>query len=279
MTAGVLRSIPIALLVAFAPAAAALTVAGKVYDTAQDPVEAASVWVYTHGAVLTTVTDAEGVFRFIDLEPGDIDLVIYKEGFALGGATAPLFENADEIVVDLAPAATAVTRVVGPDHAPINGARLRFAVVDDFVRVRFDQLVEHGMPSIRSNADGLLKIPWARPGGFVALVASDNEWADAAIPYLPVGDEPLTLMLPEGGELRGRITGPSGKGVVGVSVDVYTASGELDRIFTTATSDADGFYHRRVPTGSYRVRAVHPAYVAPTAPRADLPFKGFGRAN
>lgn len=253
--------------------ASALTVDGTVYDNTGAKVVAAKVWIVHERGIRSGETSDAGAFSFEDMAPGEIDLVIYKAGFALGGATGPLTDDAS-LEIALLPAATAVARVVGPDHVPLGGARLRFVVLDDELRVRYEELSELGLPSIRSGSDGRLEIPWARPKGFAALVVSHSRYADALLPYLPVGDTPLTVMVAEYGELRGRIYAPDGSGADGTRIEVYAASGLMDRVFTTASSDAEGFYHVRLPIGSYRVRALHADYAAPPPPRADLPFKG-----
>jgi len=260
-------------LVTYVLPAVAITVDGIVYDDSGATLESASVWVVHDLGIRTGKTSATGAFSFDDLTAGEIDLVIYKEGFALGGATGPLSDDAS-MDIALLPAATAVARVIGPDHAPLGGARLRFAVLDDGLRVRFEELSELGLPSIRSGADGKLVIPWARPGGFFSLVVSHSRYADASLPYWPVGDTPATVMVPEGGELRGRIYTPDGIGTNGSRVDVYAASGLMERVFTTVRTDAEGFYHVRLPFGSYRVRAHHSEFVSPPPPRADLQFRG-----
>jgi len=252
--------------------ATALTVDGVVYDGAGATLESANVWIVHNRGIRSGKTSARGAFSFKDLEPGEIDLVIHKEGFALGGATGPLSEDA-YLEIALQPAATAVARVVGPDHAPLSGARLRYIVLDDALRVRYEELSDLGLPSIRSGADGRLEIPWARPNGFAALVVSHSRYADAALPYLPVGDTPLTVMVPEGGRLHGRIRMPDGSGAVGARVEMFAASGLMDRVFTSVRADEEGFYNIRLPKGSYRVRAHYPDFAAPPPPRADLRYK------
>ncbi len=273
MIARLMATLSLVGFIAGSLSASALTVDGTVYDSAGAKVSSAKVWIVHERGIRSGETSDAGAFSFEDLSPGEIDLVIYKEGFALGGATGPLTDDAS-LEIALLPAATAVARVVGPDHVPLGGARLRFVVLDDELRVRYEELSELGLPSIRSGSDGRLEIPWARPDGFVALVVSHSRYADALLPYLPVGDTPLTLMVPEYGELRGRVYAPDGSGAAGTRIEVYAASGLMDRVFTTANSDAEGFYHVRLPIGSYRVRALHADFAAPPPPRADLPFKG-----
>ncbi len=268
----VFGGIGLLLLFACVPSSA-ITLDGLVQDSDGDPVASAQVWVVHDRGIRSGETSETGAFSFTDLMPGEIDLVIHKAGYALGGATGPLSNDAS-LDVTLLPAATAVARVVGPDHAPMSGARLRFVVLDDVLRVRYDELAEAGLPSIRSGPDGRLEIPWARPNGFVSLVVSHSRYADASLPYLPVGDTPLTVMVPEGGEVRGRVLAPDGQGAIGARVEIFAASGELDRVFTTARTDEEGFYHARLPVGSYRIRAQHPDLVAPPPPRADLQYKG-----
>jgi hypothetical protein len=260
-------------LLTYVSPAVAITVDGIVYDESGATIESANVWIVHDLGISSGETSATGTFSFADLTAGEIDLVIYKEGYALGGATAPLSDDAS-LEIALLPAATAVARVVGPDHAPLGGARLRFAVLDDELRVRFEELSELGLPSIRSGSDGKMEIPWARPGGFVSLVVSHSRYADGALPYWPVGEATATVKIPEGAELRGRIYRPDGIGTNGSRVDVFAASGLMERVFTTVRTDAEGFYHVRLPLGSYRVRAHHSEFVSPPPPRADLRFKG-----
>lgn len=263
--------LPVLLAVLSPHAVAGVSLGGTVVDAEQKPVEGADVWVVQGPAVGRTRTESTGRFGFADLSVAHTQLVVRKEGLALGGSTGLL--TADETVtIVLGPAASLPLRVTNRDFLPVPGARVRSMVVSDQFAVPVEQLSENGFPALRSDDGGGLVIPGLPPGGFVKLVAAHRKYADSSVAYLPVQDKRRDIQLYEGTAVRGRVTDPTGGGVPRAWVSVLQTGVGGQREEAGAWTDPEGFYTLRVAEGGYLITARHPDHASPLP--AGLDVKG-----
>jgi len=241
--------------------ASALDLSGSVCDPGGVPLPEATVWLIQPWAVHTTATGADGRFAFGGLTITPASAVAYKPGYAVGGCTGTLSPNL-ELRIRLETPDTLALRIIDRGFLPIPGARIKSMTVSGQFTVPVEMLVEQGFPSLRSGDDGALDIPMLPKGGFVQLVLSQYQYADARVAYLPVRQERQSIVLPMGIKLRGRVT-DGRQGVAGARVSVFRARTGQQVEYAEVLTDPEGFYSARVPAGEYRVAVRHPRFGMP----------------
>ncbi|MCC6699701.1 MAG: carboxypeptidase regulatory-like domain-containing protein [Candidatus Hydrogenedentes bacterium] len=257
----------LALMVATA-SAFAYDVSGLVVDLQAKPVAGASVWLVQDRIPLRTETDTEGHFLFKDVAVGPVEIVAWKEGYAVGGRGAKVVGSA-EIAIALGEPGTFTLRLISraknPETKgelppePVEGARIETMLVNDAFNVAVDDLTRLGFPSIRSDADGRMSIPYAPKGGYLAFRVGHRSFCDEHVHY-PVGQREIAIQLYPGVVLRGRVTNEAGEGLERARVSVFRGDRKNLREVEEVTTNAEGFYTTMLPPGDYNVTAKHPGY-------------------
>ncbi len=268
---GVVRTVSVVLLVyILAQAASAYEISVLVFGPQGQPVPDASVWLTQDRIPKLQTTDNEGKCRFQEVNVGPVEIVAWKNGFAIGGRDASVVGSA-EVAVALSEAGTLSAVLISHDRnpetgeemqpQPVEGARVEAMLVNDAFTVAVDDLVDLGFPSERSDADGRLTLDYVPKGGHVAFRVSHRDFCDAYIHY-PVGQREITVQMRPGVTLRGRVTNEAGEGIEHARVSIFRSS-ENDatlREFEEAVTGPDGFYSAMLPPGQYNVTAKHPEY-------------------
>jgi protocatechuate 3,4-dioxygenase beta subunit len=241
-----------------------------VFDLQGQPVPGASVWLTQDRIPKHVTTGADGHCQFPDVGIGPVEVVAWKEGFAVGGRDARVVGSAEIAIALGEPGILAVTLVSrGRDPStgekskpePVEGARVETMLVNDAFSIAVDELVALGFPSARSDANGHLAIDYVPRGGHVTIRVSHRRFCDKYVHY-PVGQREITVQMFEGLPLRGRVTNETGEGIAHARVAIFkTQENETAlREFEEATTDPDGFYRVLLPPGEYHVTAKHPDY-------------------
>ncbi|GMW03495.1 MAG: hypothetical protein AMXMBFR84_46290 [Candidatus Hydrogenedentota bacterium] len=276
-----IRSILLLGALVHAVAASAFEISGLITDVSAQPVKGAAVWLRHASGVLQATSDSAGRYAISDVSIGEIELVAYKEGHALGGAAA-IVTGPGEINLFLGKEASLEVRLIqrntgpGGDLPPTNvaGARLKSLTVGESVYVAVDELSDHGFPSFRSGDDGWLRVPCLPDGGYVAFTVSHRNYTDTIITYYPVGRQPLTVPMVRGVEVEGRVANAEDEGVADARVVVFQGTKEtLQKIFE-GVSDSDGYFSARLRPGRYLVAARHSGYATSFPKPVEVPETG-----
>ena len=254
----------------FVHATFAYEISVLVFDLQGQPVTEASVWLTQDRIPKRLTTGEDGRCLFHDVGIGPVEIVAWKKGFAVGGRDARVVGSA-EIAVALGDPGTLAVTLISRDRdpstgeelkpEPVEGARVETMLVNDAFSVAVDDLVPHGFPSARSDANGHLAIDYVPRGGHVALRVSHRRFCDSFVHY-PVGQREITVQMFVGAILRGRVTNQAGEGIEHARVSIFkTHEHETAlREFEEATTDPEGFYRAMLPPGDYHVTAKHPDY-------------------
>jgi hypothetical protein len=245
--------------------APAATLSGKVISPTGAPVAQALVWVTQQRQVRTLKTDGMGRFSADDIDVAFTEVVAFREGFSLGGATAVVVGDAAlEIVLEARELLT--LKVLDVDSNPIAGASVRSMLVEGRFLVSVEDLVPHGLPPMRSNDDGILVLTHLPKDGFIETSISHPDYVDSALRNLPVEREQRNILLQPGKRVVGRVM-HDGKGVGGARVSIFRASSGGQREYAEILTDKEGFYHAQVHSNRYGVAVEHVDF-APTLPKS-----------
>ncbi len=247
---------------AILPTLSAATLKGIVIDSAKDTVVAgATVWVTQHRRVRTLKTDDSGEFTLDAIDVAMTEVVAYKEGLALGGATALIVGDAS-VEILLEPGDLITLKTIDSRSKPVPGVLIRSMFVSRKFLVSVADLVPHGLPQMRSDDNGILVIPNLPKDGFIQVVLGHPRYADSSVTYLPVEREQRNILLREGKRVGGRVT-YEGAGVAGVRVSVFKSGPQGQKEFAEVLTDSDGFFHARVHPDRYLVAVEHEDYASP----------------
>jgi len=264
-----LATLALLALPAMAPAA---NLEGTVVDSAGAPVAGATVWVTQQRQVRTAQSDGSGRFSLGNIDVAVTEVVAYKEGFALGGATALVVGDAT-VEVRLAPGDLITIKVLDTASRPVPGTAVRAMTVSGAFLVSVEDLVPHGLPPMRSDDNGILTVAPLPQDGHVRLVLSHPRYADATVRYLPVDREQRNILLQEGRRVGGRVT-YGGRGVAGARVSIFKAGAQGQKEFAEILSDADGHFYANVHPGHYGVAVQHRDFASPTPVPLEVPLEG-----
>jgi peroxiredoxin len=245
-------------------------ISGRVVDSTGAPVTGCGVWVSQDRVAHHTVTDESGRFAVKDLVTGPVEIVAWKEGYAVGGMDARLVGMADVTISIVEPDTLSIyliERSRGIDEAPgpprpIEGARVASMFVNDAFHVPVEDLASSGFPSPRSDANGVLNVAYLPKGGHVSLRVSHRRYAESKVVYYPVGERRLVLQMVPGVPLGGRATNQRGEPVPRARVSVYRSGPAPLREQQESLTDSEGYYSAVVPPGEYYVIAKHPNYAS-----------------
>lgn len=238
--------------------AQAATLQGIVLDYKGDAVSGATVWVSQDRRVSVTTTDSEGAFALTNLARGTLEVVAMREGHSLGGKEGQLLGD-DFVTLRLDKANDLSLRIISGKYEPIEGARLKRLFINESFSVNAEDLVPHGFPSVRSNAEGVMTIPHMPRFGYTSVAVSHVAYAESSLPTFPIGTE-VDLIMNPGIKLRGRISDETGKGVARARVALSKIGQGQTIRFSEVLSDPDGFYTINVPPAEYFVVARHRDY-------------------
>lgn len=263
---GVIACCGLLLLLASTAAQAApsgFSLTGIVTQESDDlPAAGAEVWIAQESGVQHTTATKDGRYRFNVPQAGAFQLVALHPGHALGGHTGFIVGDA-EIDLSLPKGLAVYVQVIGPTSQPLSGARLVWLNVNGQFNVPVAALNEEGFPAIRSNAEGSLAFPLLPEGGFVRLRLTQFDHADLMVDYLPVREKQPALQMSTGQRVAGRVLSPDDKGVEGARVTVFQVGVNGQREFSNITTDPEGFFYCRVPTGDYTVGVRHADFASP----------------
>ncbi|GMV94137.1 MAG: hypothetical protein AMXMBFR82_39150 [Candidatus Hydrogenedentota bacterium] len=241
-----------------------------VVDLSGQAVPDARVWLAQDRIPKHLTTDETGRCTFTEVGIGPVQIVAWKDGHAVGGRDARVAGSA-EIAIALGRPGTLAVQLISRGRnpstgeelkpEPVEGARVEAMLVNNAFTVAVDDLVEHGFPSARSDAEGRLVLDYLPDGGHVAFRVSHRLFCDKYVNY-PVGQREIVVQMFEGIVLRGRVTNEQGEGVEHARVSIFRTNDNDTtlREFEEATTGPDGFYRSMLPPGEYHVTAKHPYY-------------------
>lgn len=174
------------LVVLCAVSAHAFQVQGVVTDARGEAVVGAKVWLEQDRTIRQTETAEKGYFVFEDATAGAVNVVVWKEGHAVGGLSAPLWEDM-AMAIALGEPATLTLRVVDQRRKPIEGARIGWMQVAESFSIPAADLARHGFMSWRSGEDGVITIPGLPAGAYANFTIEHLQYAGTYVPYMPVG--------------------------------------------------------------------------------------------
>ncbi len=248
--------------------AAAVTLKGKVVDAAGAPVADATVFIAQDRQVRKAVTGKDGRYQFDDIRIRLLELVAYKEGYALDGVTSVPQGDVEEVLT-LQEADSISLRIITNTFLPIPGAVVKTMMVNDRFVVSVEDLAREGLPRLRSNDAGILDIPMLPAKGFVKLTVGHYRHADSNVAYLPVDARRNDIILYEGTQLRGRVTSGD-KPVADARVVLFQVGVAGQRRFAEAVTDPEGYYQLRASEETYLLTAWHADYASPVPSEVDL---------
>jgi len=269
MTDGTIRTarwVLLAAAAAFALEASAFDLTGTVIDPDGKGVADASVWLVQARVVQVTRTDAAGAFAFHDAIPALSEFVALKDGFAVGGRRAHVV-GPDDVRIVLVEPDTAEIRIIDHTYQPVEGVRVKSLTVGGAFRLSLDDLATRGFPSLRSDREGRLAIPFLPKGGHIAFIIAHRNHADTRIAYLPVDHEQHTVQVYPGVRVRGRVTNEAKAGVAEAEVALVRADGQGRRMATRSVTDREGFFVASVRPGDYYATVKHGDYASPRPTR------------
>lgn len=251
--------------------ASAVTVRGKVVDKVGTPLADVTVFVAQDRHVRKTVTDKDGRYHFDEITVRLMELVAYKEGYALDGMTT-LPQGDLEAALTLQDTDSISLRIITNTFLPIPGAVVKTMMVNDKFVVSAEDLSSEGFPRLRSDDKGLLDIPMLPEKGYVKLTLGHYRYADSNVAYLPVDERRNDIILYEGAQLRGRVT-VGVQPVADARVLLFQTGVGGQRRFAEAVTDPEGYYHLRASEDTYMLTAWHPDYASPAPAQVDMQDK------
>ena len=248
--------------------AGAVVVRGKVVDTRGAALAEVMVFIAQDRQVYKVVTGEEGRYQFDDIAIRQMELVAYKEGYALDGMTVLPRGDVERPLV-LQEAHSISLRLINNSFLPIPGARVKTMMVNDRFVVSAEDLSREGFPLLRSDDAGILDIPLLPKNGFVKLTAGQYRYADSNVAYLPVDERRNDIILYEGTQLRGRVT-IAGEPAADARVWLFQTGVRGQRRFAEDVTDPEGYYHLRAAEDTYMLTAWHPKYASPVPVSVDM---------
>lgn len=180
----------------------AARIAGEVRDERGEPVAAARVSAFTAVERIEAPqpSNAEGRFRFDDAPAGPLRLVAEGDGYAPSSPKAVVVDAGAElgdVVLVLSRADTIRGRVLGPEDAPVAGARVRLGREWDLA-----DAADPARAETRTSADGTFELR-ASPTPDERLVAT-AEGLGTATEHRLVGrlDDEVVLRMPKAAALK-----------------------------------------------------------------------------
>ncbi len=248
-------------------------VEGVVRDFSGDPVGGARVSAHQENTfhrrlrdpgVKAAVTGADGRFRIGGLKAAPVDLVVEAEGYARFDMTALRPQGGSLVEVQLSEGALLAGRVVSADS---QGTANAFVVLN----LDHNAIAPPGVWSplrsghhTRTDAEGRFHFGSLGPGPWSLQVAGEHLAEDVGAIRLRPGEErEIEVHLRVQSRIAGVVVDSSGAPVTGAEVIVQSLdpAGDPESTDSSLVTDAGGGYEAsRVPPGTARIVARHPAY-------------------
>lgn len=250
---------------------------GQVVDPRGWPTPGAEVTLERPWArPLVTSTDAEGVFRFDDLEPGTVTVEAQRAD-AISDRRRVDLPRADDrapLVLEIEPAAAILGSVVDPAGQPVVGAAVE--VLRDGSGIVEATEPEPTGRSTSTDGEGRFAVSALGAGRYRVLARHDDFNTVAQLAEAdPGGLEPIELAFEKRREAErfavpGRVIGPGGGGIAGAEITLVRQDGGAPVI---ATSGPDGRFDMATEySGKHSLDVRHAEYAWRSIEPFDLPL-------
>jgi hypothetical protein len=232
------------------------------------PLPETELWVVVDRRVFTGKSNDEGIWILENLPSAPITIVALKDTFSLAGNEGYLIQD-ESIKLQLRKPQELMIQAVTPQNTPIAGAALRELRINDRFSVNYELLKSHGLPSVHSDEEGTIQVPYLPRYGFAGVKISHRKYLDGILPAVPVG-ETIPLVMLQGGKIRGRVTTPDGQGVSQAQVTLFRVQDTQNITIAEVLTDKDGFYQVSAPLKPSHIAARHTDFAIPNPQVAGL---------
>lgn len=223
--------------------------------------------IFFNPATKQHFSNPDGAFEYTDVKTGGLQYVFVEaEGYAIGrseGYEVVPMQRVDGVVVRLERGATLTGRVVDAKGEPIRGARARLvrgmqgaAQLNPITAIIQNQMRGNATLSARTDADGVYVIKNVGAGTFSIDISHPNHIDASTDSFSCDGRgefDITTVMLGEGGTIRGIVRNDEGGGDAGAMVMLRSTSGIQIKNPTIEADELGRFERRGIPPGSYKV--------------------------
>lgn len=210
--------------------------------------------------VQTESTDGDGVARLANVVPGGYSLAAHAPGYAKSHAWVRVPAGQDVTAVttlSLRKGAPVSGRVISPDGAPVEGARVTYSGASDWSQQAHDR-----HDAVVSDKDGRYVID-ALPGGTFRFVARHKDYAESSSELVTLDGitekSGVDIRLDRAATLTGKVVDTGGEGMASARVRVVvTVAGMRWDQPRQAYSDSTGAFEiGGLPQKPLQVVAVH----------------------
>ena len=218
-------------------------------------VEGVSVRAMSQDGFANSVTGPDGAFRLSDLTPGQMMLNVNKQESFIQ-EMRPVTAPAKDLVIELPPGGRIAGRVVDKTtHQPVTS----FLAGVTTSRSGGGMMVM--MPPMQkqfTSDDGSFVLEGIKPG-MTQVIVNAPGYTTARVPNIEVEDgktvPDVEVDVETGAKLTGRVTGPDGSPVAGVSVRNDPMAGGAARVMRFDTNDSSTATD---PNGEYTIDSLEP---------------------
>jgi len=191
-------------------------------------------------------TAGDGGFRIGHLAPGPLSLTISARGYQKAKRQVDIPEDTEPapLLIELEKGAELRGRVLGPDGAPVAGARV--------------QTMGRPFQETQSGPDGDFVLDGLPPGTY-EVQATTSDLHGSGTGTAGSGEE-LVIRMQRPRRILGHVTGPEGEPVAGVRIQVWGAT----RIPPAETGPDGSFTVEKVFPGEVRLRALKEGFAPVT---------------
>jgi hypothetical protein len=218
-------------------------------------VEGVNVRAMSQGGFAAAVTGPDGAFRISDLTPGQMMLNVNKQDSfiqEIRSVTAPV----QDLVIELPPGGRITGRVVDKaSHQPVT------SFLAGVTTSRSGGGMVMMMPPMQkqfTSDDGSFVLEGIKPGTTQVVVNAPG-YTTARVPNIEVEDgktaPDVEVDVEIGAKLTGRVTGPDGAPVAGVTVREDQMAGGASRVMRFDPTDTSGTSD---PNGEYAIESLEP---------------------
>ncbi|HPP57906.1 MAG TPA: redoxin domain-containing protein [Candidatus Hydrogenedens sp.] len=233
---------------------------GKVYQPEGSSSSNVTIWcVHPIKGASKVVTDEAGQFAFTDIPMGEVSLIARDSNKKIGGVSLILTKNETNVNINLYNGVVQKLRILNPNLVPVSGAYIRRLWVGDIFCIPAEEISELGFGWIRSDDNGEILLDNMPVKGFIRVLVGHIDYADTYLPFIPVNNKSMDIILKKGVIIRGRVV-KDGKGVKeALIISIQKGVGNEPFILPVKT-DKEGLYRYRLGKGEYRIFASYPDY-------------------